>query len=201
MKYYADNIVDLNPDYRNLLNEYRDGTLLFEVMSKEVWNKAKSDSKVLTERFEANRSKYQWDEPRFKGVMICAKNDSIMNEAMAMYQTLKAEPEDTITTALNKKFGRNIKMVRSVSKQGENEMIDYIAFNGKHVESTYQGYPVFRVLFGKKISQPEEMSDVKGLVTSDCQDALEKEWIAGLHKRYKVKIDNKVLNQLKKKYK
>ena len=201
VKYYSNNIVDLNPDYRNLLNEYRDGTLLFEVMSKEVWNKAKSDNNALVERFEANRSKYQWKEPHFKGVIICAKNDSILNDAMAMYQTLKDQPEDTITTALNKKFGRNIKMVRTVSKQGENELVDYVAFNGKHVESTFQGYPVFRILFGKMLMQPEEMSDVKGLVSSDYQDALEAEWLAGLHKRYKVTIDKKVLNQLKKKYK
>ena len=201
VKYYADNIVDLNPDYRNLLNEYRDGTLLFEVMTREVWNKAKNDNSVLTQRFDADRSKFKWDEPHFKGVIICAKNDSVMNEAMAMYQTIKDQPEDTITTVLNKKFGRNIKMVRSVSKQGENEMVDYVAFNGKHVESTYIGYPVFRILFGKMLSQPEEMSDVKGLVASDYQDALEEEWVAGLHKRYKVSIDKKVLNQLKKKYK
>ncbi len=201
VKYYSDNIVDLNPDYRNLLNEYRDGTLLFEVMTREVWNKAKNDNAALTQRFEANRSKYNWNEPHFKGVMICAKNDSIMREAIAMYETIKAEPEDTITTALNKKFGRNIKMVRMVTKQGDNDMVDYIAFNGKHVESTYQGYPVFRILFGKMLSQPEEMTDVKGIVASDYQDALEEEWVAGLHKRYKVNIDKKVLNQLKKKYK
>ena len=201
VKYYSDNIVELNPDYRNLLNEYRDGTLLFEVMSKEVWSKAKNDNEALLKRFDANRSKYQWDEPHFKGVMICAKNDSIMREAMAMYQTIKAEPEDTITTALNKKFGRNIKMVRMVSKRGDNDMVDYIAFNGKHVESSYQGYPVFRTLFGKMLTQPEELNDVKGLVASDYQDVLEEEWIAGLHKRYKVSIDKKVLNQLKKKYK
>ena len=201
MNYYTQNIVDLNPDYRNLLGEYRDGTLLFEVMSKEVWNKAKSDNEALQQLFDANRSRYQWSEPRFKGVMICAKNDSIMREAMATYHSLSSQPEDTITTALNKKFGRNIKMVRSVAKQGDNEMIDYIAFGGKHVESTYQGYPVFGILFGKMLSQPEEMSDVKGLVASDAQDALEEQWLADLHKRYKVTINNKVLNQLKKKYK
>ncbi len=201
VKYYADNIVDLNPEYRNLLNEYRDGTLLFEVMTKEVWNKAKNDNDALTKRFEANRSKYVWDAPHFKGVMICAKNDSVMNEALAYYQSLKSQPEDTITTALNKKFGRNIKMVRMVTKQGENEMVDFIAFNGPHVESTYVGYPVYRVLFGRMLNQPEEMNDVRGLVASDSQDALEEEWIAGLNKRYKVTIDKKVLNQLKKKYK
>ena len=201
VKYYSDNIVDLNPDYRNLLNEYRDGTLLFEVMSKEVWNKAKTDNQALLQRFDVNRAKYQWYEPRFNGVIICAKNDSILNEAMAMYQGLKAEPEDTITTALNKKFGRNIKMVRSVTKKGENEMVDYLAFNGRHVESAYVGYPAYRILFGKMLEQPEELSDVKGLVASDYQDALEEEWIAALHKRYKVSVNNKVLNQLKKKYK
>ncbi len=193
--------MDLNPDYRNLLNEYRDGTLLFEVMSKEVWNKAKADNESLQKRFDANRAKYQWDEPRFKGVMICAKNDSILNEAMAAYQPIKYEPEDTITTALNKKFGRNIKMLRMVAKKGDNEMVDYLAFNGRHVESAYQGYPVFRILFGKHLSQPEELSDVKGLVVSDSQEDLEQQWIEGLHKRYKVTIDKKVLNQLKKKYK
>lgn len=200
VKYYADNIVDLNPDYRNLLNEYRDGTLLFEVMSREVWNKAKSDKAALEQRFEANRAKYRWDEPRFKGVLICAKNDSIMGEAMAMYRSIQAEPEDSITTTLNKRFGRNIKMVRTVAKRGDNEMVDYVAFGGRHVESTYQGYPVFCILFGKMLDQPEEMGDVKGLVTSDCQDALEAQWLDGLRKRYKVTIDKKVLNQLKKKY-
>ena len=91
-------------------------------------------------------------------------------------------------------------MVRVVTKQGENDMVDYIAFGGKHVESSYDGYPVFRILFGKKLDQPEEMADVKGLVASDYQDVLEQEWLEGLHKRYKVSIDKKVLQQLKKKY-
>ena len=201
LKYYADNLIDLTPDYRNLLNDYRDGTLLFEVMTKEVWNKAKNDDKALAERFNANRSKYQWDAPHFKGVMICAKNDSVMNDAISYYQSLKNEPEDTITTNLNKKFGRNIKMVRVVSKQGENDMVDNVAFGGMHVESSYSGYPVYRILFGKMLSQPEELSDVKGMVASDYQDVLEQEWLAGLHKRFNVKIDNKVLKELKKKYK
>lgn len=201
VRYYSDNLMDLNPDYRNLMNEYRDGTLLFEVMNKEVWNKAKTDDKALEERFNANRSKYKWDAPHFKGIMVCAKNDSIMNEVMSSMPQLQGNPIDTITTALNKKFGRNIKMVRVVSKQGENEMVDNIAFGGKKVESTYNGYPVYGKLLGSVISQPEEMSDVRGLVSSDYQDVLEQEWLDGLHKRYKVSIDKKVLQQLKKKYK
>ena len=199
--YYARNLYDLNPDYRNLMNEYRDGTLLFEVMNNEVWNKAKSDEKALEQRFNANPNKYKWDEPHFKGIMICAKNDSILNEALSYYASINNVPEDTITTALNRKFGRNIKMVRVISQRGENEMVDNIAFAGKAVPSAYAGYPVYTRLMGRVIDQPEEMADVKGLVASDYQDDLEQQWLQGLRKKYKVKIENKILKSLKAKYK
>lgn len=199
--YYARNLYDLNPDYRNLMNEYRDGTLLFEVMNNEVWNKAKSDEKALEQRFNANPNKYKWDEPHFKGIMICAKNDSILNEALSYYASISNVPEDTITTALNRKFGRNIKMVRVISQRGDNEMVDNIAFAGKAVPSAYAGYPVYTRLMGRVINQPEEMADVKGLVASDYQDDLEQQWLQGLRKKYKVKIDNKILKSLKAKYK
>ena len=199
--YYARNLYDLNPDYRNLMNEYRDGTLLFEVMNNEVWNKAKSDEKALEQRFNANPNKYKWDEPHFKGIMICAKNDSILNEALSYYASINNVPEDTITTALNRKFGRNIKMVRVISQRGENEMVDNIAFSGKAVPSAYAGYPVYTRLMGRVINQPEEMADVKGLVASDYQDDLEQQWLQGLRKKYKVKIENKILKSLKAKYK
>ena len=183
------------------MNEYRDGTLLFEVMNNEVWNKAKSDEKALEQRFNANPNKYKWDEPHFKGIMICAKNDSILNEALSYYASINNVPEDTITTALNRKFGRNIKMVRVISQRGENEMVDNIAFAGKAVPSAYAGYPVYTRLMGRVINQPEEMADVKGLVASDYQDDLEQQWLQGLRKKYKVKIDNKILKSLKAKYK
>lgn len=199
--YYARNLYDLNPDYRNLMNEYRDGTLLFEVMNNEVWNKAKSDEKALEQRFNANPNKYKWDEPHFKGIMICAKNDSILNEALSYYASINNVPEDTITTALNRKFGRNIKMVRVISQRGENEMVDNIAFAGKAVPSAYAAYPVYTRLMGRVINQPEEMADVKGLVASDYQDDLEQQWLQGLRKKYQVKIDNKILKSLKAKYK
>ena len=200
MKHYADNLIDLNDDYRNLLNEYRDGTLLFEAMNQEVWNKAKKDDAALEECFQNNRDKYKWDVPHFKGIMICAKNDSVLNEALLATAQWKDEPVDSLTTKLNKKFGRNIKMLRVVSKQGDDAMVDHIAFGGPEVASTYNGYPVYNKLIGSIIPQPEELSDVRGMVSSDYQDILEQRWLDGLHKKYKVEINKKVLDEVKKKY-
>lgn len=42
------------------------------------------------------------------------------------------------------------------------------------------------------------MSDVRGLVTSDYQEALEKEWVAELRKKYNVVINRDVLATVNK---
>jgi peptidyl-prolyl cis-trans isomerase SurA len=45
---------------------------------------------------------------------------------------------------------------------------------------------------------PEEYSDVRGLVTADYQEFLEKEWIATLRTKYPVKVNQKVLSTVRK---
>ena len=51
-------LAETNTDYRNLLNEYRDGMLLFEVSDRKVWSKAKKDREGLENFFKANRDRY-----------------------------------------------------------------------------------------------------------------------------------------------
>ncbi|GHT03562.1 hypothetical protein AGMMS49525_08840 [Bacteroidia bacterium] len=46
------------PELPFLLQEYRDGSLSFEVTQKEVWEKATSDTDGLTRFFNKNKSKY-----------------------------------------------------------------------------------------------------------------------------------------------
>ena len=48
---------------------------------------------------------------------------------------------------------------------------------------------------------PKPFKDCKGLVTADYQNYLEKEWIKSLRKKYPIKINNEVLNQVKKELK
>ena len=48
-----------DPDFKNLMNEYRDGMLLFEISNRKVWDKAATDTAGLRAYFEANRAKIQ----------------------------------------------------------------------------------------------------------------------------------------------
>lgn len=194
MEYYGDNIINDTPEFANLLNEYRDGMLLFEISNRRVWNAAGKDTLGLTNYFEANRSKYTWDAPRFKGIILNATNDSTLNAVKADIQAMRGEPMDSITTALHRKYASDIKMERMLMAQGENKSVDYLFFNGPKLEGKYT---TAMVLTGGLINQPEELADVRGQVTSDYQDVLEKKWVDQLKKKYPVYIDKKVLKKVK----
>ena len=191
--YNARQLVETNPEYRNLLNEYRDGMLLFEISNRRVWKAASKDTVGLEQYFAANRAKYNWDEPHFKGIILSAKNDSVLNLVKADIMTL--DPA-TLTDALHNKYTNDIRMERMVVKKGENPYADYLAFHeGEKPER--KGYDAFMILEGGLINQPEEMSDVRGAVTSDYQDVLEERWKEELQAKYPAKINKKVLKQVK----
>ncbi len=191
--YDAQQLVESNPEYRNLLNEYRDGMMLFEISNRRVWKAAAKDTVGLEQFYIQNRSKYNWDEPHFKGIILSAKNDSVLNLIKADMLKIGA---DSLTDVLHRKYGNDIRMERMVVKQGDNPYADYLAFNvGSKPER--KGFPEFMILQGGIISQPEEMSDVRGAVTSDYQDVLEQQWKEELAKKYPAKIDKKVLKKVK----
>ncbi len=193
LDYHGHELVKSNPEYRNLLNEYRDGMLLFEISNRRVWKAATKDTVGLEQYFAQNRAKYNWDEPHFKGIILSAKNDSVLDLVKADIAKFGA---DTLTDALHNKYGLDIRMERMVVKKGENAFADYLAFHeGQKPER--RGYESFMILEGGVINQPEEMADVRGAVTSDYQDVLEQRWKEELAKKYPAKINKKVLKKVK----
>lgn len=194
MQYYTENLINDNVDYRNLINEYRDGMLLFEISNRKVWEGAGKDTTGLNNYFLANKAKYKWTEPHFKGIILSAKSDSIM-DAVKVDIAQNVQP-DSLTGILHKKYTNNIKMERMVVARGENKAADYIFFNGPELPAS-STYPKVMVLNGGIITEPETVNDVKGQVTSDYQDVLEKKWVEELKAKYPVVLNKKVLKQVK----
>lgn len=189
-------LAETNTDYRNLLNEYRDGMLLFEVSDRKVWSKAKKDREGLENFFKANRDRYSWDKPRFKSFIVFATSDSIAQAAQAFLAENPQAP-DNVATALRQKFGsKEIKVEKVIASKGENAITDYLGFGGEKPEATGKWAYYFPYL-NKVLEAPEEAADVRGAVTGDYQNYLEQQWIGELKKLYPAKINKKVLKQAK----
>lgn len=184
-----------NPEYRNLLNEYRDGILLFEVADRKVWSKAKQDKEGLEKFFQANRDKYRWEAPKYKGYVVFATSDSVMNQAKSFLNSHEIAP-DSLSIELRKEFGKNVKIEKVIAAKGENAITDYLGFGGMKPE-TKGKWAFYFPYRDKLIEAPEEAADVRGAVTGDYQAELEEQWVNELKKKYPVKIKKKVLKQAK----
>lgn len=196
MKYEKENLVNEYPDYKNLLNEYKDGMMLYEISNRNVWDKASKDKEGLESYFQANKAKYStWSEPKFKGTIIYTKNDSLENEVK---KALTGMGGDTVATALRKEFKRDIRIDRVLVAKGENAQVDELIFKGAKQLPNDKRFTSYFIYEGKIINQPEEASDVRGQVTSDYQNVLEDQWVNQLKSKYKVKVDKKQLDALRK---
>lgn len=190
-----EDLANTNAEYRNLLNEYRDGMLLFEISDRNVWSKAKQDKEGLEKFFQANRQKYSWDKPRYKGFVVFATSDSVLNAAQSFLNSREIA-DDSLAITLRKEFGKDIKIEKVIAAQGENEITDYLGFGGEKpaAKGKWAYYFPYR---DKLLDAPQEAADVRGAVTGDYQNQLEEEWIAQLNKKYPAKINKKVLKKAK----
>lgn len=182
------------PDYRNLMNEYREGSLLYEASLREVWDKAAKDEAGLTDYFNAHKADYKWTKPHVKGILVQASNDSV---AGLVRTALREVSDDNGLKALRKQFVGKATIDRILMEQGQNAMVDNVMFGGEPVKPNNKKYTVYFIFEPKLLDAPESMSDVKSLVTSDYQNQLERDWVKSLKSRYPVKVNEKVLKKIK----
>ena len=191
---YADaHLEEKYEDLRNLVQEYHDGILLFDVSLREVWDKANQDVAGLQSYFKANKKQYTWDEPRFKGCVIYAKNEVAAKIAK---QIVKSANPDSVMSYLNQRVNVDsvtyVKVERGLWKKGANLAVDKYGFKLKDAEYTpSEEFPIV-ILVGKVIKSPQEYTDERGKVTTDYQDYLEKLWVESLRKKYPVEINQAV---------
>ena len=200
VKAYADeHLEEKYADLKNLVQEYHDGILLFEVSLREVWDKAAKDTAGLEAFFAANRKNYTWEKPHWKGWVLQCKDNNSAKAAQAIIKS--AHPDSVknyITHRINQDSVTYVKAQRGLWEEGKNAAVDKFGLKIKNAEFTPNEQLPVVVCIGKKLKAPAAWDDEKGKVTTDYQDFLEKAWIERLRAKYEVVIDEKVWNKIKK---
>ena len=183
------------PEYHNLMQEYRDGILLFDLTDKKVWSKAVKDSAGLEKFYEANKNNYLWDERADVSTYKCA-DDKIAKEVKKMLEAKKTEKE--ITDKLNKKSALDVSVENVTYLKGENKDVDANWKQGIAPEIKQTDGKVNVLLINKLTPKtPKKLAECRGMVTSDYQNYLEKEWIANLRNNHKIEVNKDVLATIK----
>ena len=200
VKAYADeHLEERYPELKNLVQEYHDGILLFEVSLREVWDKAAKDTAGLEAYFKAHQKEYTWAQPKWKGYLIQAKSKSSAKAAKAI---IKSANPDSIHSYIERRINTDsvkyVKIQHGLWEQGKNGAIDKFGFKDKKAQFTPNEAMPEVICIGKKMKAPAEWSDEKGKVTTDYQDYLEAEWIKTLRAKYPVEINQEVWEKIKK---
>ena len=200
VKAYADeHLEEKYPELRNLVQEYHDGILLFEVSLREVWDKAAKDTAGLEQFFAANKKKYTWDAPHFKGWLLQCKDK---NSAKAAQAIIKSADPDSVKSYIAHRINQDsvtyVKAQRGLWEQGKNAAVDKYGLKIKKAEFTPNEQLPYVVCVGKKLKAPATWDDEKGKVTTDYQDFLEKAWIEKLRAKYPVVINEDVWQKIRK---
>ncbi len=184
------------PEFKALMQEYRDGILLFELTDQKVWSKAVKDSTGSKAFYEKNKTNYMWDERADASVYSCA-NDKVAAQVRSLMKKKKSEKD--ILAAVNKDSQLNLQVETRVFNKGENEFVDknWNPITSADMKSEKDKKTVIVVTSKLLTPEPKSYSDSKGMVTADYQNYLEKEWIASLKAKYSVTIDKAVLSSIK----
>lgn len=176
-------IIKENPDFKYLLAEYREGILLFEIMEKEVWNKASEDSVGQRKYYNEHINKYEAGN-RIEARIFSTTDKSFLDEVKK-----KVTHGDTLKEADMKKF-KSAQNFRNYEK-GESKAIDKVnwvpGLQEAEIDGTYYLVEVKKLV----APGPKTLEEARAKVISDYQDSLEKNWVASLKNKYRVVLNNK----------
>lgn len=191
-----DNLIHENPEYKMLLNEYYEGILLFEIMEKEVWNKASEDSVGQRKYYELNAAKFQAKERADLTLYSSASQD------FASPLRAKIDAGDSIKLATYI-TDQKIKTEKGRFEKEEKALLGKITW----AKGTYtaENNGIYYLVVVKQILPPgpKTFDEARASIISDYQNSLEQSWLTQLRVKYPVKINEKgkryTFEQLQKK--
>jgi peptidyl-prolyl cis-trans isomerase SurA len=190
------------PEFRYLMNEFHDGMLLFEVSGRKVWNRVNSDSSGLHLYYEEHKN--SWLSPRgIEAKVYSLKSpdgEKLLTSAFRKYSQ-KSNLDNILLKKFNRKNDTLLFIREYIWHKGDNPEIDKMEWSYGSYSSMRDSFP--SIIYITRVIEPSPMKfeEVRGKVMTGYQEFLESEWIGQLNKKYTVKIDNLVLEEVKKKLK
>lgn len=184
---YKKDIQQNNAEYKMLIQEYKEGIMIFDISEQKIWNKASEDTNAVKQYFEQHKDKYK-KEATIKWRTITLSN---IKNANKIYKILLENPNVSNTILqdnLSIMKEANTISVQEISAKGKNVGVEKpTKKEDKYVVTQYFQY------IPEKI---QSFYECRGYVIADYQHKLEKDWIEALKLKYPVKINQEVVNKL-----
>ncbi len=196
--YYKQHLENYSNDFKYQMQEFKEGNMLFEIMERNVWSKAGLDSTGLLKYYNANKNKYKWQESADVLIFNCA------DEKKAI-ETMEALKNGKTWTAIAESSNGQIQAdsgryeIAQLPSDPSNTVIKPQVGNFSPIIKNTDGTTSF-VKFVKlyDANMQRDFNEARGLVINDYQNILEQQWVDILRKKYTVRVNESVLNNIMK---
>ncbi|MCB9034900.1 MAG: peptidylprolyl isomerase [Chitinophagales bacterium] len=184
---FKQNVKDNNTEFNQLMNEYKNGIMIFDLSEKNVWNVAASDSAGIENYYNTHLNEFTTPST------MDTRTFELSNKKVAkkIYKTIKLTPDIATNAVIDQAKVLGDKSV-TVDKQ-----VDEVDKNSPSVLYSSDGTKYFIVQecnFNESKVKP--LDECRGFVIAAYQNQIEKDWINTLQTKFPVNINEKVLQKM-----
>ncbi len=180
----AARLEERDAEFGKIMQEFRDGLVLFALMEDSVWTAADRDSAALRARYAMQPEAYQWPD-RIRAISLQGASDSLLQDAAARFDAGASIADihalyaaDTLhilhadTTLLADSSGSIYDRVLGLS---EGERTEVLAMRNMRIILVHDG---------TEPARPKTFEEARTGIVSEHQTTLEERLLARLRKRY-----------------
>ncbi len=198
-QYNNDNLENEFPEFASVMEEYRDGLLLFDLMDKEIWQRSKTDSVGLSAFYDTQKNKYLW-KTRVTSEIYSSRDKETMKKVLDMLKKGKT-PKD-VKDKFNTEQVLNVMLYEGTYEEGDSALPQGTKMELGLSEITNKGEYYFITKINKVLpAGPKSLEECKGKLVNDYQQYLEQNWVDELKKEFTVKVNQDVFETVKKQIK
>lgn len=184
-----------HPAFKSLINEYRDGILLFDLTDKKVWSRAVQDSAGLADFYEKYKEDFMWTK-RLAVDIYTSPDMALANQVKKLLENGKNQ--DEVMMAVNKESKLNVKVESGQFEKGDRALLDDITWEKGIYGPLEKDAQVFIIQVKEVLPEsPKQFNEARGIITAAYQKHLEEMWIKELRDKYEVEINKDVLYSIR----
>mgnify|MGYP003531322675 FL=1 len=197
--YYNDNLEKEFPEFADVMEEYRDGLLLFDLMEKEIWEKSKNDTIGLQDFYQKNINNYKWKN-RYDVLIVSSTKADFIKKAQKMLK--KDKTADFIKQNLNSANDVEVLEKEGVFEEGSEVLPKNVTFKPGVTDVVKEGDYYFVTRVNKVLPAGNKtLEECKGKVVNDYQQYLEENWVSDLKKEFTIDVNKDTFEKVKKQIK
>ena len=197
MEYYREHLEEYNEEFNQQMKELKDGNLFFDIMMREVWSNAQSDTTGQRIFYNQNKNKYKWTYSADAVIFYCGDDaiaktfrDILVKDKSKWKEVLENFSDRITSDSARFEITKIPGAQKTTAKAGT---ITSIVKNKDDNSSSFA--LIFKIY---PLPAQKTFADARGDVISDFQDSIDKKWIAELKKKYPVKVNEEVLKSIAK---